>query len=93
MADESKAPVATKEHQIGKVFHSIIRDVKTGMAESKHENAVDIELNFQSVALSQNGIPLFTKNSKQSQMQIRLATRVLPEAESKTDLNNDDIFI
>lgn len=78
MADKSKTPALKKERQIGKVFNSIITDVKTGMKESNHENAVDIELNFQSVALSQKGIPLFTKNSKESQMQIRLATRVLP---------------
>ena len=81
MGDKSKAPVATKEHQIGKVFGSIVNDVKNGMVESKHENAVDVELNFQSVALSQKGIPLFTKSSNQSQMQIRLATRVLPAAD------------
>ena len=81
MGDKSKAPVATKEHQIGKVFDSIINDVKNGMVESKHESAVDIELNFQSVALSQKGIPLFSKNSKQSQMQIRLATQVLPDVD------------
>jgi len=93
MADKSKAPVAKKEHQIGKVFNSIITDVKTGMVESKHENAVDIELNFQAVALSQKGIPLFTKNSNQSQMQIRLATRVLPETESKNNQDEDEIFI
>ena len=78
MADDSKAPVSTKEHQIGKIFGTIIEDVKNGMAESKHENAVDVELNFQSVALSEKGVPLFSKSSSQSQMQIRLATRVLP---------------
>ena len=83
MGDKSKAPALKKERQIGKVFNSIITDVKTGMAESKHENAVDIELNFESVALSQKGIPLFTKDSKQSQMKIRLATRILPGIESK----------
>jgi len=81
MGDKSKAPVATKEHQIGKVFGSIVNDVKNGMVASKHESAVDIELNFESVALSEKGIPLFSKSSNQSQMQIRLATRVLPDVD------------
>lgn len=43
-------------------------------------SAVDIELNFKSVTISEKGWVLFGKDTDQSQMEIKLATRITPPA-------------
>jgi hypothetical protein len=40
--------------------------------------AVDVELNFKSLTLNEKGWVLFGKDTKESQLEIRLATRILP---------------
>jgi hypothetical protein len=43
-------------------------------------NAVDIELNFKSITISEKGLALFGKDSAQSHLEVRLATRITPPA-------------
>lgn len=71
--------VLTEKHQaVGEVFRSVVIDVRSSMISSKHEAAVDIELNFNHVTISEKGVPLFTKKKEQNAMNIKLATRILP---------------
>jgi hypothetical protein len=72
---------------IGKVFESVIQQVGQAYAARSGMDlqAVDIELNFKSISISEDGWVLFGKDTKESHMEIRLAARLTPDsAENKT---------
>jgi len=83
-----KEPAIYSAASIGDVFQSVVNEVRetyelemrrTGDSHgSVLINAVDIELNFKSIVLSEKGWVLFGKDSTQSQMEIRIATRITP---------------
>lgn len=83
----SNAPAKYDAPPIGKVFESVIRQVREAYSTSDESGmsiqAVDIELNFKSVAIDEKGWALFGKDTKQSQMEIRLATRITPGGPEK----------
>ncbi len=71
--------VLTERHRsVGTVFDTIIKDVQKTVNETGHQSAVDIELNFNQIAISEKGIPLFTSKKEQTAMSIKLATRIIP---------------
>lgn len=71
-------PAENTGRRIAEVFKSMINDLAAEMDKAKHEFAVDMEIEFKSVTLDQKGIPLFTKSATQSQLQIKIATRITP---------------
>ena len=74
-------PAKSSGSRIANVFKSIVNDLSNEMAKAKHEFSVDIEIEFKSVTLDEKGIPLFTKSTTQSQLQIKMATRISPPEE------------
>ena len=71
--------VLTEKHQsVTTVFNTIVTDVQKTVNTIRHQAAVDIELNFNQVAISEKGIPLFTKKKEETSMSIKLATRIIP---------------
>jgi hypothetical protein len=72
-------PAEVPEKKVAEVFNLMVNDLLTSMAKEKHEFAVDIEITFQSVTVDERGFPLFSKKTSQSQMQIKLATRITPQ--------------
>jgi hypothetical protein len=69
--------------EIGKVFESVVSQVSQAYLAATDSRvgiqAVDIELNFKSVNIAEDGWVLFGKDTKESHMEIRLATRIPPE--------------
>ncbi|WP_019617199.1 hypothetical protein [Psychromonas ossibalaenae] len=71
----------TENHKpIASVFNSVVKGVQDTLNTSRLQSAVDIELNFNQVTISKKGIPLFTKKKEQTEMSIKLATRVIPSS-------------
>jgi hypothetical protein len=72
--------------EIGKVFESVVQQISQAYSASDQSKmsiqAVDIELNFKSVAIAENGWVLFGKDTKESHMEIKLATRITPSPTS-----------
>lgn len=87
MANE---PAVYSAAAIGAVLESVINEIQKVYkhdisSKSSDQNqtttlmsAVDIELNFKSVTLAEKGLAIFGKDTKESVMEIRLATRVTP---------------
>jgi hypothetical protein len=75
----SSTPTEVPERKVAEVFNLLVHDLLNSMVKEKHEFAVDIEITFQSVTVDERGIPLFSKKTSQSQMQIKLATRITPQ--------------
>jgi hypothetical protein len=73
-----KSPVEEQSEAVGSIFINMIATISAKAKSLNHNNAVDVEINFQSVTIDKNGIPLFTKHTKESQIQLKLATRILP---------------
>ena len=79
MSPESSSKVANVPGEnIALVFKELIRGIAEQMAETNHQFAVDLEVNFESVTVDKKGIPLFTNKATQSHLRIRLATRIIP---------------
>ena len=72
-------PATIPEQPVADVFANIVRDVAKVMTDTTHKEAVDLDLKFTSVTIDSRGIPLFTKHTDQSQLEIRLATRLTPK--------------
>ncbi len=71
--------VLTERHRsVATVFNTVVKDVQKTVDKTGHQSAVDIELNFNQVAISKKGIPLFSSKKEQTAMSIKLATRILP---------------
>jgi hypothetical protein len=86
MANE---PATYNAAAIGEVFKSVVGEIRKSYEFEMQRayaagspavlmNAVDIELSFKSVMLTQQGWVLFGKNTKESTMEIKLATRITP---------------
>jgi hypothetical protein len=69
-------PAINSGKSISTVFQNMVNDLVVEMNRANHQYAVDVEINFESVTINQKGIPLFTRNTTQSQMKIKLATRI-----------------
>ena len=82
-ATGSSTAATTPGRPIVKVFAAMVNDFVEAMDKTKHEFAVDVELNFKSVTIDQKGIPLFTKTTTQSQMEIKIATRLTPSVKKQ----------
>ena len=78
----TSTPATKSGKSIAKVFQIIVNDLAREMKRSQHEFAVDVAIDFHSVTINKKGIPLFTKSVNQSQMQIKLATRITPETKA-----------
>jgi len=88
MAD--KKPATLNTGTIGEVFESVIDEIRKAYAHDISRsydegssvalmNAVDIELNFKSLTIEKKRKWLvITRNTKESTMEIRLATRITP---------------
>jgi len=85
----SRAPATLEAPSIGDVLQQVVEEVNKAHAalDGKTEvggtaqprlGAVDVELNFKSVTLNEQGWILFGKDTQESQLEIRLATRILP---------------
>ena len=61
---------------IVKTFSGIVASVKKEATAVNHKNAIDIELTFEKVKISQGGIPIITTRSNREDIKIRLATTV-----------------
>jgi hypothetical protein len=73
-------PAQNTGRRIAEVFKTMVNDLAIEMDKAQHEFAVDMEIEFKSVTLDQRGIPLFSKSTTQSQLQIKIATRITPPA-------------
>jgi len=85
----SNEPATYNAAAVGEVLKSVVGEIRkayefemqrayTAASPAVLMNAVDIELNFKSVMLTQQGWVLFGKDTKESTMEIRLATRITP---------------
>lgn len=61
---------------IVKTFSGIVENVKREATAVNHKNAIDIELTFEKVKISNRGIPIISKRSDREDIKIRLATTV-----------------
>ena len=77
MAHSAK-PAKNTGKRVAEVFKTTVTDLSARMSEAGHEFAVDIEIEFRSVALDSRGFPLFSKSTTQSQLNIKLASRITP---------------
>ena len=77
MANSAK-PAKSTGKRVAEVFRTTVTDLSARMSEAGHEFAVDIEIEFRSVALDSKGFPLFSKSTTQSQLNIKLASRITP---------------
>ncbi len=87
-AAATRLPTSLEAPSIGDVLRSVLEQIAaahTAMRAKPEQSkpttqlgTVDLELNFKSVAVSEGGWLLFGKDSKESQLEIRLATRVEP---------------
>ena len=73
-----EALAEAKQPSIDEVFSNIVDHVRAQMQAQSLEAPVDIELNFQQVTMSKSSA-VFAKRREQSQMEIRLATRIMPK--------------
>lgn len=73
------AAIETVAPKVTDTFLNIVREVGLGIKEVDHKHAVDVEVNFRSVTVGKKGVPLFTKHMNESQLEIKLATRIIPE--------------
>jgi len=73
-----KSAVSLTEIPIAKTFAAIVDEIQSKVNASDMKSAVDLELTFNQVSLDSKGVPLFTRHKEQSQMQIKLATRIIP---------------
>lgn len=62
--------------EIVKTFSGVVASVKKEATAVNHTNAIDIELTFEKVKISNGGIPLISKRSDREDIKIRLATTV-----------------
>jgi len=74
----NRKAVVEKGSPVAKMFGNMIAEIQSKVDASNVQAAVDVELTFNQVSIDSKGIPLFTRNKQQSQMQIKLATRVIP---------------
>lgn len=58
-------------------FADIVKSVTKVVHDQKHQHAVDLRLHFKSVRMSKTGIPVFSKKTKESVMELEIATRVV----------------
>ena len=77
MPDPS-TPATSPGKSVAKVFKTMVNELVIEMNQAKHEFAIDVQVDFKSVTINEKGIPLFSKSVTQSQMQIKLATRITP---------------
>jgi hypothetical protein len=69
--------ITEKVPNVAKVFGDSLATVRTEMIKNVHNHAVDLEVNFQSVAISKKGLLVFSKKTE-STISIKLATRITP---------------
>jgi|GEM_PF-6861096 len=65
-----------KPEIIADTFADLVRSVSAVVKETKHQHAVDVRMLCRSASLSKKGIPIFSKKTKSSDMEIELATRI-----------------
>lgn len=63
---------------VGEIFERTVTSVSDLVVTLKHENAVDLELRFHTLAVSKSGI-LFHRSSTETGIELSLATRVMPQ--------------
>ncbi len=61
---------------IVKTFSGVVASVKKEATAVQHKNAIDIELTFEKVKISNRGIPIISRRSDREDIKIRLATTV-----------------
>jgi hypothetical protein len=86
MSDSKRQPAKSPGKSIVKVFNMMVSE----MCEVQHEFAVDVEINFKTVTIDRKGLPLISKNTTQSQLEIKLATRIIPSVSSK-EIDGDGV--
>ena len=60
------------------VFDNVVSGIRTTIKEKKHNSAVDVKLDFKSISIDSKGILVWSKK-KESQLEISLATQVIPD--------------
>jgi hypothetical protein len=75
---DPKTPAELPGDAVGKIFRTLVTDsIVPAMRDAGHQSAVDIEIYFKSVTI-EKGIVIFPKKTTESQMEIRIATRINP---------------
>lgn len=81
MPDRS-TPAELPGYPVGRIFETLVADeIIPAMRKAKHQCAVDVQIDFRAVTVSEKGVVLFGKKTTESQMEIRLATRIDPPPE------------
>lgn len=73
-------PAEVRTQAVRDAFQSVLRDTRAVVEEQGLESPVDIEVTFRSLKVTEKGVWVFSKN-KEEQLEIRLATRVMPPSE------------
>jgi hypothetical protein len=84
----SKDPTTLPAPTVGEVLECIVQQIATAHNNLQQRrikgdvsallSAVDVEVTLRNITTSENGWVLFGKDSQESQMEIKLATRILP---------------
>ncbi len=79
---DAKTPAELPGHPVGRIFENLVAvDIIPAMRRANHQCAVDVQIDFRAVTVSEKGIALFGKKTTESQMEIRIATRITPPSE------------
>ncbi len=63
---------------IVQVFDDVVCGIRVTIKDKKHNNAVDVKLDFKSINIDSKGVLVWSKK-KESSLEISLATQVTPE--------------
>jgi len=63
---------------IVQVFDDVVYGIRATIKDKKHNNAVDVKLDFKSINIDSKGVLVWSKK-KESSLEISLATQVTPE--------------
>ena len=74
-----RTPASRRADAIATVFHTMVTEVTEVTRRLGHKSAVDLEINFRSLKVSERGFLIFSRETKESTLKLRLATQVLPE--------------
>jgi|SaaInl8_200m_RNA_FD_contig_21_2050501_length_978_multi_5_in_0_out_0_1 hypothetical protein len=71
------AATKLKSEKIETIFNKLIKNVKDIVKDNRHPNSVDLKLDATSIKVDSKGFLIWSK-SKESTMQITLATQIPP---------------
>lgn len=72
---QDKAPLTDQGVPLEEILAGTIRKVKNAIAGAGQEMAVDLELTFKSISVTESGL-FFSEKRKEESLEVRIATRV-----------------